>query len=411
MDSPKRFAAIFAAAALLLAVLAGPAAAHDGRGVSHRSHGSHSPFPFHPPYPVHPPSPGHPPFPGHPASIGPLFVQTDGLAGNEIAAYDRAPDGTLTAAGTYPTGGLGGQLEGSVVDHLASQGSLVLDGHDGLLFAVNAGSNTVSVFSVFGDKLLLRQTISSGGSFPVSIAEQNGLVYVLNAEEGGLVQGFRLFGGHLFAIPGSSRALGLNLAATPQFVNTPGQVTFSPDGSQLLVTTKANGNDVDVFRVGFTGRLSEAPVVNELAGAVPFAASFDAYGHLLLTEAGTNALAEFALHGSGQITPLASFGTGQAATCWVVSASGRFYTSSAGSATVSSFQEGAGGIIQAPFAQTATDAGTVDAAVPADQRFLYVQAGALGIVDEYAIAPGGGLSPIGSVTVPGAVGGEGIVAP
>jgi hypothetical protein len=410
MDSPKRFAAIFAAAALLLAVLAGPAAAHDGRGVFHRSHESHSPFPIHPPYPVHPPSPGHPPFPGHPTSIGPLFVQTDGLAGNQIAAYDRAPNGTLTAAGTYPTGGLGGQLEGSVVDHLASQGSLVLDRQDSLLFAVNAGSNTVSVFSVFGDKLALRQTISSGGSFPVSVAEQNGLLYVLNAEEGGLLQGFRLFAGHLFAIPGSSRALGLNPAATPQFVNTPGQVTFSPDGSQLLVTTKANGNDVDVFRVGFTGRLSEAPVVNELAGAVPFAASFDAYGHLLLTEAGTNALAEFALHGSGQITSLAAFGTGQAATCWVVSASGRFYTSSAGSATVTSFQE-AGGIIQAPFAQIATDAGTVDAAVPADQRFLYVQAGGLGNVDEYAIAPGGGLSPIGSVTVPGAVGGEGIVAP
>jgi hypothetical protein len=411
MDSPKRFAAIFAAAALLLAVLAGPAAAHDGRGFSHRSHGSHSPFPFHPPYPVHPPSPGHPPFPGHPVSIGPLFVQTDGLVGNEIAAYDRAVNGTLTPAGTYPTGGLGGQLEGSVVDHLASQGSLVFDRNDSLLFAVNAGSDTVSVFSVFGDKLQLRQTISSGGSFPVSIAEQDGLVYVLNAEQGGSVQGFRLFGGHLFAIPGSARVLGLNAAATPQFVNTPGQVTFSPDGSQLLVTTKANGNDVDVFRVGYTGRLSEAPVVNELAGAVPFATSFDAYGHLLLTEAGTNALAEFALHGSGQITPLASFGTGQAATCWVVSASGRFYTSSAGSATVTSFQEGAGGIIQTAFAQTATDAGTVDATVPADQRFLYVQAGGLGIVDEYAISSSGGLSPIGSVTVPGAVGGEGIVAP
>ena len=266
------------------------------------------------------------------------------------------------------------------------------------------------MFSVFGDRLFLRQTISSGGSFPVSIAEQDGLVYVLNAEEGGLVQGFRLFAGHLFAIPGSSRALGLNPAATPQFVNTPGQATFSPDGTQLLVTTKANGNDVDVFKVGYTGRLSEAPVVNELAGAVPFAASFDNYGHLLLTEAGTNALAEFALHGNGQITPLAAFGTGQAATCWVVSANGRFYSSNAGSASLTAYQE-TEGILQAPFAQTATDAGTVDAAVPADQRFLYVQAGGLGIVDEYAVAPGGGLSPIGSVTVPAAVGGEGIVAP
>ncbi len=103
----------------------------------------------------------------------------------------RSPSMTATAtapstpAGTYPTGGLGGKLEGSVVDHLASQGSLTLDRPDGLLLAVNAGSNTVSVFGAFGDRLALRQTIPSGGVFPVSIAVHDGLVYVLNAEEGG----------------------------------------------------------------------------------------------------------------------------------------------------------------------------------------------------------------------------------
>ena len=34
------------------------------------------------------------------------------------------PDGSLTYSNTYPTGGLGGVLTGSVVDHLASQGSV-----------------------------------------------------------------------------------------------------------------------------------------------------------------------------------------------------------------------------------------------------------------------------------------------
>ena len=53
-----------------------------------------------------------------------VFVQTDNLAGNQIAAYSRARDGSLALAGTYDTGGLGGQLTGSMVDHLASQGSL-----------------------------------------------------------------------------------------------------------------------------------------------------------------------------------------------------------------------------------------------------------------------------------------------
>jgi len=51
---------------------------------------------------------------------------------------------------------LGGVLNGSVVDHLASQGSLTYDRDHALLYAVNAASNTVSVFSVRGDQLTLR---------------------------------------------------------------------------------------------------------------------------------------------------------------------------------------------------------------------------------------------------------------
>ena len=345
-----------------------------------------------------------------PHQAAPVFVQTDGLGGNQVAVYDRGPGGTLSPAGTYPTGGLGGALEGSVVDHLASQGSLLLDREDGLLLAVNAGSDTVSVFSVFGDRLSLRQTISSGGSFPVSLAERDGFVYVLNAEQGGSVQGYRAFAGRLFPIPGSGRALGLDPNAAPQFVNTPGQVGFSPDGRQLIVTTKANGSAVDVFRVEPFGRLSATPVVNSLPGAVPFAFEFDRYGHLLVSEAGTNSLASFALRFDGHIVALASAATEQAATCWIAAAAGRFYTSNAGSASLSGFQEGPGGLTLSAVSRTTTDPGTVDAAVPYDQRNLYVQTGAQGIVDEYAVTPGG-LSEVGSVTVPGAVGGEGIVAP
>jgi hypothetical protein len=57
----------------------------------------------------------------------PVFVQTDNQAGNQVVAYDRAADGTLAQAGVYNTGGKGGGLEGTVVDNLASQGSLAYD--------------------------------------------------------------------------------------------------------------------------------------------------------------------------------------------------------------------------------------------------------------------------------------------
>jgi DNA-binding beta-propeller fold protein YncE len=339
-----------------------------------------------------------------------VFVQTDGVTGNQVVAYSRAGDGILTQAGTYATGGLGGQLEGSAVDHTASQGALAYDDEDGLLIATNPGSDTISVFATFGDRLALRQVLPSGGAFPASVAVQGGLVYVLNAEEGGSLQGYRISGGQLSTLAGSHRSLGLSASETPQFTHTPGEVAFSPDGSQLIVTTKAAGNDVDVFGVEADGTPSAAPTVNQLPGTVPFAVSFDRLGHLLVTEAGPSALADFTLRANGELTQLDALETGQAATCWIARDGNRFYTSNAGSASLSGFQLAAHGQLLRLFGQIPTDAGTVDAAVSRSGRFLYVQTGAAGIVDEFETAGGGALTEIGSVTVPGAVGGEGIVA-
>jgi 6-phosphogluconolactonase (cycloisomerase 2 family) len=339
-----------------------------------------------------------------------VFVQTDNTAGNAVVAYDRAPDGTLSIAGTYPTGGLGGVLDGSVVDHLASQGSLTYDREHRLLYAVNAGSDTVSVFAVHGDRLALRQVVPSGGTFPVSLTVHGNHVYVLNALGSGSVSGYRVDGGQLSPIPGSLRGLNLTPVTGPnQFTHTPGQVSFTPDGSALLVTTKANGNDVDVFSVGRDGMLSASPVVNSEPGAVPFAVSFDRHGDVLIANAGPNSLATFALSGTGSLSLLNVALTGQAATCWVARAGRFFYVSNAGSGSVSGYTAGAGGTLSA-LGNTATDSGTVDAAAAAHGRFLYVQAGGAGIVDEYAVGFDGSLTKIGSVTVTGAVGGEGIAA-
>jgi 6-phosphogluconolactonase (cycloisomerase 2 family) len=349
---------------------------------------------------------------GNPLSGGAdhvVFVQTDNPSGNQVVAYDRAFDGTLHQAGTYATGGLGGILTGSVVDHTASQGSLVYDAHHALLYAVNAGSNSISVFAVRRDRLFLLEVLPSGGDFPVSVAVHGDIVYVLNARSGGSVQGFRALFDFLVPLPGSARPLGLDPTLTPEFVNTPGQVAFSPNGSQLIVTTKANGSNIDVFGVRFDGRLSAAPVVNNEPGTVPFAVSFDAAGHLVATEAGTSAVATFTLAPNGTLTVIDSKLTGQAATCWIVAVNGVFYASNAGSGTVSSFDEALNGTLT-PLALTATDGGTVDATASPDGHYLYVQTGAAGIVDEFRVASDGTLTAIGSVTVPAAIGGEGIVA-
>jgi 6-phosphogluconolactonase (cycloisomerase 2 family) len=338
-----------------------------------------------------------------------VFVQTDNPAGNEVVAYHRGPNGTLTEIGQYPTGGAGGILAGSQVDHLASQGSLAFAVRQRVLIAVNAGSDTVSVFRVQGDRLRLRQVTGSGGTFPVSVAVHGRLVYVLNALGGGSVQGFRLESGRLVPLAGSSRGLGLDPTASPQYTNTPGQASFTPDGSQLIITTKANGDDIDVFGVRANGSLSATPVVNNEPGTVPFAIAFDRAGHLVIAEAGTNALATFSITPAGQVTQLDAVGTGAAATCWVTEADDVAFASNAGSGSVSSFADDPAGMLTL-LGSTSTDAGTVDSAATPDGRYLYVQAGAAGVVDEFSITPGGTLTEVGSVTVPGAAGGEGIVA-
>ncbi len=338
---------------------------------------------------------------------GALFVQTDNTAGNAIAVYDRGHDGTLSSAGTYATGGIGGVLQGSVVDHLASQNSLVYDAQQGELFAVNAGSGTVSVFDVNGDHLHLRQVAPSGGDFPVSIAVHGNLVYVLNALNGGTIQGYRLIDGFLAPIHGSSRPLGLSLTATPQYTTTPGDIAFTPDGRQLLVTTKANTNAIDVFAVNGFGVPSAAPVVNSEPGDVPFALAFEGANQVDVGEAGVNAVASFTLRGNGALQPLHSLGTGGSATCWIVADGGVLFAGNAGSATESS-------VLDSPFgdlvltATTATDPGTVDATPSPDGRYLYVQTGGEGIVDEFHVGFAGTLAELGTVTVPNAVGGEGI---
>lgn len=338
-----------------------------------------------------------------------VYVQTDNISGNQVVAYDRAPNGALAYQATYATDGLGGALNGAKVDLLASQGALHYDAAAGLLLAVNAGSNTVTAFSIGdGGALQRRQVIDSRGTFPNSITSFGDLVYVLNAENGGSVAGFWVHDGHLHAIPGSIRDLGLTTPTdATQFTHTPGQVTFSPDGSQLIVTTKATTSAIDVFSVRSDGRLSATPVVNVAAGAVPFAVSFDRAGRLVVADAGTNAVSTYGLRDDGTATPFRTVTTGQKATCWIAQARGYFYVSNAGSGNLSTLRTGPLTLLGTP---TATDPGTVDAAATPAGHFLYVQTGLNGIVDEFSVGSNGSLSEVGSVAVPGAVGGEGIVA-
>ena len=113
--------------------------------------------------------------------------------------------------------GRGGTEVGAPTDPLSSQGSLTFDRRRRLPYAVNAGSDTISVFAVHRTRLRLLQVVASGGRFPTSVAIHPSLVYVLNAGDEGSISGFRRNANdRLTAIPGSVRSLDLGGTTPPR---------------------------------------------------------------------------------------------------------------------------------------------------------------------------------------------------
>src|SRR5205823_809626 len=109
------------------------------------------------------------------ANEGAVYLQSNDAAKNEIVAYERTADGSLTYVGAYETGG-----RGTGKPHLPSQSSLLLADGGRWLLAVNAGSDEISLFAVEDRALRLADTVFSGGSTPTSVAARGNLVYVLN---------------------------------------------------------------------------------------------------------------------------------------------------------------------------------------------------------------------------------------
>ncbi len=333
----------------------------------------------------------------HPTShaVGAVFVQTDDPAHNAVIAYDRYSDGRLARAGTYSTGGAGAQEAGSVVDPLASQGSLTLDRARNLLFAVNGGSDTVTVFGVHGSRLDVRQVLSTHGDLPVSVSVVGNLVYVLNARGGGSITGYRLAGRTVVPLSGTSRSLHLSDNGNPEFLQTPSQVAITPDRHAVVVATKTHGNLL-VFPLDRSGRPAAKPIVTT-SGTVPFALSFDRSHHLLVVDA-TGLVSAYRVHRDGTLALTSSIGpTGQAAACWSVVVHGTVYVANAGSDSISAVADHSGRLTLRDATAAHTDGGPVDLAASRNGRFVYQLSGATGKIDEFRRSANGSLSSIGSV--------------
>jgi len=327
-----------------------------------------------------------------------LFIETDALSGNSILSYLRGSDGTISFAGSFSTDGNGAAGANSSAAPLGSQDGLVLADGDHQLIAVNAGSDTISVFHVNGSSLRLTQTVPSGGEFPNSVAVHGNLVTVLNAGGVGAIQEFSLVKGKLVALAGENRSLGLSNTNPPDYVHGAGQVGYTPNGAHLIVTTKDSTNSFVVFSVNAQGAIGATPTVTAADNPVPYDFNFDAAGHLFAIEAGNSSASVYNINSDGSLTSLGTVSDGAKALCWVSSANGYFYGSNAGSGNVTSFDESSTGVPQIVSALAATThAGTTDSVVSPDGKFFYVESGGAGTIDVFAIGSGGALNPVTTV--------------
>ena len=99
-----------------------------------------------------------------------VFVQSDNPSGNQILAYDQASRRNVDTRRHLRHGRQWRRGDRLGRRPLASQGSLTLADSGHTLLAVDVGSNSVSVFRVYGAALALWQVVPSGGEFPTSTA-------------------------------------------------------------------------------------------------------------------------------------------------------------------------------------------------------------------------------------------------
>ena len=323
-----------------------------------------------------------------------VFVQTNDAEANQVVAYRRDADGNLADAGVFATGG-----RGSGMPHLASQSSIVADATGTRLFVANAGSDDVSVLAIGGDGLTLVDR-AHVGTAPTSIAIHGDLAYVLCTGGSAQITGLRVgVDGSLATIPGSARGL-----STPGA--DPAQISFSPDGSTLVVTERAT-DAISAFAVAADGSAA-GPTVIASSGKTPYGFEFTQGGALVVSEAaggmlGAASASSYRLEAPSQLAAVSGpIGNTRSEVCWtVVSPDDRFaYVTNFGDGTISSYtiaEDGAIALLDPVAARTVDgQKGIRDEALTGDGRFLYALHADVQKVFGWTVGEDGALDPVGS---------------
>lgn len=333
------------------------------------------------------------------SGVGDVFALTNVAEKNEVAIFGRTANGTLYQVGRVSTRGNG---TGSPLD---SQGALILSEDKRWLYAVNPGSDEISVFDVRRrNSPRFIQKVKSGGDLPLSLTIHGNLLYVLNSGTGSNIFGFRVGrDGMLIPLDGSFRRLGT-------FVGVPAQVQFNPKGNVLVVTNKATdvtlplNNIITTYTVGTDG-LPSKPMVQRSNGLRPFGFAFRRDGRMVVSESfnvrlGQAAASSYNVLEDGRISLISgSVGNTQTDTCWVwITNDGRYaYMTNFISGTISSYrvdQDGNLSLLNAVAANIGDRSQPEDMAASEDGQYLYVLLTGVGQVASFQVNGNGSLTPV-----------------
>jgi 6-phosphogluconolactonase len=308
---------------------------------------------------------------------GVVYTLSNAGAGNQVLVFQRAVNGSLSAAGSFATDGLGTGAG------LGSEGALLVTGR--WIIAVNAGSNDVSVLARDDGHVVSR--VGSGGSMPVSVTAAHDLVYVVNAGSSN-IQGYRLGEhGQLSPIADSNRPLSGSGVG-------PAEISFSPEGETLVVTEKATSL-IDTYTIGAHGA-AQGPVSHPSSGSTPFGFAFGEHNTLIVSEAAMSAASSYHVgeHGGLQLIS-GSVLNGEVAACWVATARHYAYTADAHNGMISSYSVGHNGALTLLQGAAGSPGGApLDEAVSHFDQFLYVLNPSTGVINAFSIHNDGSLGAL-----------------
>jgi 6-phosphogluconolactonase (cycloisomerase 2 family) len=336
-------------------------------------------------------------------SPGAVYTLSNEAGGNRLVVFRRNRHGGLTLEGTVATEGLGSGIG------LGSQGALIFGHHKHALYAVNAGSNNLSVIEIGRQGPRMIQVVDSGGLQPISLTARTDTLYALNngsaAGDVDQIAGFQIDPNSLKLSLLANSVRGLSAPAVG-----PAQLSFDREGKILVITEKTT-NHIDTFLVDRNGYASGI-LVQPSSGMTPFGFALTRKGYLIVSEAfggasGASAVSSYRIDSdTGMLHVVSpSVPTLQTAACWVaVTANGRFaYSTNTGSGTITGFLVHHDGSLTRKNDNGitgVTGGAPIDAAVVGD-KFLYVlsngQDQGQSVVTGFEIEADGSLELIGSV--------------